>query len=374
GMINYFFPYKDIIGENWNNVLADALPGFVNAANEQDYVIAAMKIIARVKDTHANIYGANKVLNAYRGNYLAPFEAKFIEEKLVVTDFYTDTLGIKDKIKPGDVIAAINGSPVEALMKKFLPLTAASNYPTQLRDLPFKHLLRTNEKSITIDVLQNGKKVTHSFPSIDRSREKNFAFEKASNFKLINKEIGYIYPAKYKNTDLPEIQKQFAETKGIIVDMRCYPSDFMPFTFGNYIKKPGTPFAKFTQGNINYPGVITHGPVAANGGGGAYQGKVVVIVNEDSQSQAEYTTMAFQSAPNVVVIGSTTAGADGNVSGIILPGNIATMISGIGVFYPDNTPTQRVGVKIDHVIKPTIKGIAEGRDELMEKAIALIKE
>ncbi len=44
------------------------------------------------------------------------------------------------------------------------------------------------------------------------------------------------------------------------------------------------------------------------------------------------------------------------------------MISGIGIFYPDGKPTQRVGVKIDHVLKPTIKGTIEGRDELLEKA------
>lgn len=103
------------------------------------------------------------------------------------------------------------------------------------------------------------------------------------------------------------------------------------------------------------------------------QCKVVVIVNTDSQSQAEYTTIAFQSAPNVKVIGSTTAGADGNVSPFKLPGGIPTMISGIGIFYPDRTPTQRVGVKIDKVLRPAIKGIAAGKDELLDKAIEIIK-
>jgi C-terminal processing protease CtpA/Prc len=83
--------------------------------------------------------------------------------------------------------------------------------------------------------------------------------------------------------------------------------------------------------------------------------------------------MAFQSAPNVTVIGSTTAAADGNVSPIYLPGNLFTYISGIGVYYPDGTETQRSGVKIDVPVKPTIRGIKEGRDELLEKAIAIIE-
>jgi C-terminal processing protease CtpA/Prc len=96
-----------------------------------------------------------------------------------------------------------------------------------------------------------------------------------------------------------------------------------------------------------------------------------VIVNAVTQSQAEYTTMALQSSSNVTVIGSTTAGADGDVSSIVLPGGISTMISGLGVFYPDGTPTQRKGVKIDVVVKPTIAGIKAGRDELLEKAMEL---
>jgi hypothetical protein len=32
-----------------------------------------------------------------------------------------------------------------------------------------------------------------------------------------------------------------------------------------------------------------------------------------------------------------------------------------------------VGVKIDIPVKPTIKGIKEGRDELLEKAIVIVE-
>jgi C-terminal processing protease CtpA/Prc len=82
--------------------------------------------------------------------------------------------------------------------------------------------------------------------------------------------------------------------------------------------------------------------------------------------------MAFRKAPRAKVIGSTTAGADGNVSEFFLPGVIRTMISGIGVYYPDGKQTQQIGIIPDIEVKPTIKGIMEGRDELMEKAIEII--
>jgi C-terminal processing protease CtpA/Prc len=100
-----------------------------------------------------------------------------------------------------------------------------------------------------------------------------------------------------------------------------------------------------------------------------YAGKVVVLVDETSLSQAEYTAMAFRAAPQAIVVGSTTAGADGNVSPIGLPGGLRTAISGIGVFYPDKRPTQRIGIVPDVEIRPTIAGIRAGRDEVLEEAL-----
>jgi C-terminal processing protease CtpA/Prc len=96
-------------------------------------------------------------------------------------------------------------------------------------------------------------------------------------------------------------------------------------------------------------------------------------VDEVSQSQAEYTTMAFRAAPRAKVVGSTTAAADGNVSPVPLPGGLRTMISGIGVFYPDKRPTQRVGIVPDIEVLPTLQGIQAGRDEVLEAAIAEIR-
>src|SRR5947209_6051175 len=89
-------------------------------------------------------------------------------------------------------------------------------------------------------------------------------------------------------------------------------------------------------------------------------------------SQAEYTAMAFRIAPHATVVGSTTSGADGNVSPFALPGGPTTMISGIGVFYPDKAPTQRLGIVPNVKVAPTLAGVREGRDEVLEAALRQI--
>lgn len=372
-MINYFFPYKYLIGENWNDVLADCIPKFAGAANATEYSLNTLALIARIHDTHANIWGSNKALSDYKGRFAVPFQARFVEGKLVVTGYYADTLEVKQLVKPGDVIQSINGQPVPDLIRKFLPYTPASNYETQLRDLPRAFLLRSGQESFKLDVERDGKVSSVTVGALPIGKI-NYGIDydpkpKTPGYYLVNDgQLGYLFPGRYKNTDLPEIEKLFAKTKGIIIDMRCYPSDFMPFTFVPYIKSGNAPFVKFSRGDVANPGLFVADETVTAPARSAYQGKVVVIVNAQSQSQAEYTTMAFQSSPNVTVIGSITAAADGNVSAIKLPGNISTMISGLGVYYPDGTETQRKGVKINKVVKPTIKGIKEGRDELLESA------
>ena len=103
-----------------------------------------------------------------------------------------------------------------------------------------------------------------------------------------------------------------------------------------------------------------------------YKGKVIVLLNEESLSQAEWTAMCFQTAGNTTIIGSQTAGADGNVTELDFKG-FHTRYTGIGVYYPDRRETQRIGIVPDIEVKPTIKGIQEGKDEVLDRALLFVE-
>jgi C-terminal processing protease CtpA/Prc len=129
-------------------------------------------------------------------------------------------------------------------------------------------------------------------------------------------------------------------------------------------------FARIAVGDLSNPGAFEWqekapplGPQAANS-----SIKIVILVDELTQSNVEFAAMALRSAPGVLLVGSTTAGADGNVSEIVLPGNLRVRITGTGIFYPDGHPTQRVGIVPDVRATPTIAGITAGRDEVLEEA------
>jgi C-terminal processing protease CtpA/Prc len=376
-MIQYFFPNRELIGEDWKNVLEEFIPKIVIAKDKTEYTVSMLELIARIHDTHANIWGDNKVLNAYWGKNYPAFETNFIEEQAVVTDFYDDELAKKSNIQIGDVIMKINDKEVSDIVKERIKFYPASNYPTKLRDIG-PELLRSNDSIQNITYKRNNQIYTQKiklFPtSIVNIYKKYDRID--TSFYFIDKDIAYINNGSIKRKELPEIFKKIQNAKALIIDDRNYPSEFVLFVLSKHLQPKSSPFVKFSKGSIKTPGLFVYTDYTKSGINNSdyFKGKVIILVNETTQSSAEYHAMAYRTAPNATVIGSTTAGADGNVSSIRLPGGISTMISGIGVYYPDGRETQRIGIVPDIEVKPTIEGIKNGKDEVLEKAIEFIRK
>ena len=379
-IIHYFFPYKYLTDKDWDTILKEYIPLIINTANELEYELIITRLVGEVCDSHAGLWAGGDKIDSLRGNMQMPVQLRFIENKWVVTDYYMNPIitGVekieKTGLEIGDIITHINRKPIEQIVDSVKAYYPASNYAARMRDIA-GDLLRSNEHSMHITYL-----------SFNKLKKKEVALEKrpdlypyiykkdtARCYRFINENIGYITLKTIKEADIPIIKKEFVNTKGIIIDIRNYPSYFVPFLLGSYFVSDKTPFVKFTEGNLNNPGEFTYThPLEISKSEESYHGKLVVIVNEDTQSQAEYTAMAFRAGKNTTIIGSTTAGADGDVVEIRLPGGLMTWISSLGVYYPNGTETQRIGIVPDIEVKPTIKGIMEGRDELLEKAIGVI--
>jgi C-terminal processing protease CtpA/Prc len=368
-MIQYYFPNKHLIEKDWKNVLAEFVPRFVNAQNELEYRLAVLELIESIHDTHANIWSGHEVLTQYFGSNNAAPMLTFAGDEAVVKEFHDEEKGKATGLLPGDVITEVNGKKTADIVKSLIKHTPASNYPTKLRDIADK-LLKSNESMISVKYRRKGKEYEAKLKTYSDEEMQLMSRFKSNDtcFRMLNSKIAYLYPGSLKQEDEEKIIKEIQKSEALVIDLRCYPNTFIVFSIGELLSKKPTPFVKFSSGSIQNPGLFTVADYLPVGGGKHYEGKVVVLVNEITQSNAEYTAMAFRASPNVTVMGSTTAGADGNVSAIKLPGGIHTMISGLGVLYPDGKETQRIGIVPDIEVKPTVQGIAEGRDEVLEKA------
>ena len=159
-MIYYFFPYKNLMDEDWNKKLKEYIPLFINAMDELEYQFALVQIIGDIQDTHANLSDGASKLNAWKGVNYPPIHTRFIENKLVVTDYYNTELKDEVGLKIGDVITKINGTSVDDIVKKKSKYYPASNQPTRLRDIS-ADILRSNSNTIDIEfVYKNSKPQT----------------------------------------------------------------------------------------------------------------------------------------------------------------------------------------------------------------------
>lgn len=371
-IINYFFPYKNKIGTNWDSVLIEMVPKFMDSKDTTAYHLAMLEIVTKINDSHAHF--VTKYTNRYFGFKWAPFEFKLIDNKAIVIGFYDDSLCEKNDIQYGDVFLKVNDISIENIIKEKSKYISASNEPTRLRNMHYA-IFNGQTDSVKVTIERNNiisEKYIYRY-YFRKFKPKQKIVQKDSIFKVINNNIGYVDMATLKKDQIKDLVQKLQNTKAIIFDVRNYPNGTM-YSIADFLNSEVKPFAKFTKPDISYPGIYNYTPPYTCGRNNPnnYKGKVILLFNEESQSHAEFTLMALQTAPNVVSIGSQTAGADGNVSSFTFPGGYQTSMSGIGVFYPDGRETQRIGIVPNIEVKPTIEGIRAKKDELMLKALEVI--
>ena len=108
------------------------------------------------------------------------------------------------------------------------------------------------------------------------------------------------------------------------------------------------------------------------GAGEIYKGKVVVLINEDAIGQAEHTCLFIEACTPTTFIGTPTMGANGDVTNVVLPGDILVNFTGHDVRHADGRQLQRVGIQPDIKVAPTTEGIRQGKDEILEAAVAFL--
>ncbi len=371
-IIRYWYPYRDVLGENWDAVLAEFIPRVVLADNESTYAVTMMALVARVNDTHANLWSSLS-LRPPVGNLTLPVTVRFIKDQAVVTAVFSGKDIPESSLRVGDIIQKIDGVPVAKLVEDWLPYYAASNKATKLRDIA-RSLTKGAASDVKLVILRSGeeREVAEIRQPAEKVRQPGPPSHDLAGptFRLLSPEVAYLKLSSVELGRVDDYVRQAAGTKGWIIDIRNYPSAFVVYALGAHLVDKPTAFVRATKADFENPGAfywdepMKLSPIAPQ-----YTGRVIVLLDEVSQSQAEFTAMAFQVGPGAKVIGSTTAGADGDIMPIPLPGNLRAMMSGIGIFYPDKRPTQRIGILPDIEVTPTVEGIKAGRDELLDAAL-----
>ena len=374
-IVEYWYPYRNGIGESWDKVLTEFVPRLALARTRTAYELALTRLIAEVHDSHTNLWNALQVRPPV-GACRIPVQLQFVRRRPVVTKRLTRAAPNPSRLERGDVLTRLGGIPVRRLIRKWSPYYGDSNEAARLRDIAAQ-MTRGTCGSVQVGIRRAGRPLSLTVERIKVPRtvlaSSRWDVLPGPAFQLLSPQVAYLKLSSAKADEAADYISRAQGTEGLIIDLRDYPSQFMVFALGSHLVERPTPFVRFSYADFADPGAFVWGnTVSITPAAPHYSGKVVILVNQLTQSKAEYTAMAFRAALNAIVVGSTTAGADGNVSLVPLPGGLVSAISGLGIYYPDRQPTQRVGIIPNVVIHPTVRGIRAGRDQVLEAAIRLI--
>ncbi|WP_461790347.1 S41 family peptidase [Pedobacter sp.] len=414
--IEYLFPYKYMTDKNWKQVLVEMIPVFRNINDRTSYEKGLLMLAAAINDTHGGelmeIGNLKMTSTIFNVRYYPPFDYKAEAKGIVIKRFLTDSLAKLSELKSGDQIVAINGIEIKRWLKERAALLPASNDAVKYRNLSTSNNNRgdtfafSNLSSGTLKVKVKRGKLSFNLvlEMLDLGNkqhiqliqaaiiQKRLGEKKIKGLENIDNDITLVRAGNFfdkdlpNDNDLPKLSAALKSKKALIFDMRKYPqapglfSYYLPLLLG----KAPFAFARYYAANLENPGSFVHRKqienymyVAKDGPkpfGDLYQGKIVILTDEHTQSMGEWFTMMLsQFNDNTTIIGSQTAGADGDVKRLTLPGAYRFSFTGNGIFYPDGKETQRVGIVPDIYFKMSPVELSGDEDAHLNRAIKYIR-
>ena len=370
-VIDLFYPYKDLISD-WDATFKEFIPRFESAKNEREYAEAVLEIVARIEDGHSGAFG-HRAVNEVFGHWTFPAVVRHVEGQYVVVDKRANFVE-GTPLAIGDVIVSVDGEPLEQRVQRLWKYRTASTDAAR-RNSVVAAAMRGPEKSVAKIGIRNADGTTRV---VDVPRVATAVPPKREGeaYRILDGNIGYVDMTKLMPLQVDAMFDALFNTKAIIFDMRGYPNgtawpiapriNTNKAKYGASFRRAQIPRYAGASGGyfFDQPLPTSDKPV--------YQGKTVMLIDDRAVSQSEHTGLFFEAANGTKFIGTNSAGANGDVTNFPLPGGFSVGFTGHDVRHADGRQLQRVGLVPDVRVEPTVKGIREGRDEVLERAVAYL--
>jgi C-terminal processing protease CtpA/Prc len=375
-VFHYFFPYRDLMDDDWEKALEKSIPKMEQASDAVQYGLTLQEMLTYTKDSH--VYVKSEALTGYFGDSVPPIFVRWIEEQPVICRLLDKEETKKAAVAVGDIILEVDGKPVKQRIRELERYIVAST-PQSKKRTAMKRLVAGKDNSVITLTIRDAK---GNIRDIKLTRKKKLSRDfwdsrSGELFKLLNKDIGYADLDRLPISDVDKMFELFKDTKAIIFDMRGYPKGTAWSIAPRLTDKKNPTAAKF-KGIIAIGGDRTKyhytfdQPISPTKKS-KYTGKTVMLINEFTVSQAEHTGLFLESANGTRFIGSGTTGANGDVTSLVLPGKAVARFTGQAVRHADGRQLQRIGL-VPHIeVKPTIAGLRQGKDEVLEKAVQYLE-
>lgn len=370
-ILQHFYPYFDVVKVNWPQSLEKAL---LSAANDKDAIAFTKTLslmIADLQDGHG--------LVRYSGdnnNFTLPIIVDFVEDKLVVTDISTSNN--TEGLQIGDIITSIDNKPVKEVLAEKEALISGATLQWKRFNALRKIFIGAKDSEATLEIEKgNGQKKTLSLKKTTFLSQ----LEESQPDKVteIKPGIFYLDLDRIKDDDFIKVLPKLEKAKGVIFDLRGYPNQLSPTILNHLIDEPvqsarwNVPIVS-TPDHQNMVEFDTNGRWTLKPEAPKIKAKVAFITDGRAISYAESYMGIVEAYKLAEIVGAPTAGTNGNINPLKLPGDYTVIWTGMKVLKHDGSQHHGIGIQPTVAVSRTIKGITEKKDEFLEKAIEVVSK
>ena len=372
--LSAFQPYLRQLDRPWEEVLVEFVPRLLAARDTAAYERALAELAASTQDSHS--YTVSRTLMQAYGVAVPRVALSFVEDRPVVVQVLDPAI---EGVSVGDVLRSVDGVPVEQRIEAVGHFLAHST-PQALRDR-LKDVLLGGEKDTLAHATFEGARGTREC-SLLRCEDYVQATRSTPVYGILPSGHGYMDLERLEEEQVAAAFDAVAAAPGLIFDLRGYSNATLP-SIGPRLGDGNGPLAAVFYRNeigADGPGVRSslrfeqHVPKRKEGVR-AFDGPVVVLIDERAISRAEHACLYLKAAAaeRITFIGTPTNGTNGDTTNSVLPGGIRFGFTGHDVRFPDESQLQRRGIQPDLVVAPTIAGVRAGRDEVLERAVRFLE-
>lgn len=410
----HFAMFEQVPELDWDQTFMDYLPLVEKQQSLLEYYQILRRFTVLLQDGHTLVTLPDSI-----GLSNLPLNLDYIEKQWVVIERYPTNEIVEEDIPPGSVVLVIEGVPAkDYIEKEIFPFVPGGTFQGKSGLLNWMRFFPGNRPIRLKFRYPDGS--VHS-RSLNANNESNpIEFKNMESFKK------YLWPwdqpEKWRTQKLEDnvlyvrygscskgVENRFAELiesleeplpKAMILDLRGNRGGSTPIRTVRYlISKPVEQYFFKTPCSISYvdaymqfaaengqtkeetakdifddfpeysPGWYTFAGESIEPEKSHYDGPLVILTNRMTASAAEDLVVMLQGNKRATVIGEPTHGSTGQPIFFDLPGGGRVQICTCLSRYPDGRSFVGVGVQPDIFVKRTIKGIAEGRDEVRQATI-----
>jgi hypothetical protein len=388
-VLQHFQPYHAEAGVNWEEQLRPALRAALEAATPDDYLDGLCRLLARLQDGHGVLFtelkaqGGGTVHENVRTAGGLPVRVAVVEGRITVTGVKGD-----GPLRRGDIITSIDGIDAMSLLAEREQLVSGSPQLRRHRALnrfgqgPVGH-----QATVAID--RDGGPLTFAITlgKDDRGYFSNVIPDgELPDYAEVAPGIFYVNLTMLGKETFASHLDELARARGVIFDWRwngklreaaggfiSVTEDVIPHLTGKIVQAAPMLVPQVVrpdrEGWTWWENTWPVKPAAP-----LFKGQAVFIDTPGVGSYGETCMAIIDHFKLATLVGEPTAGCNGNINFIPLPGGASMMWTGMQVLKHDRSQLYLTGYRPAHPLARTLTAVKDGRDEMLARAIAVIEE